>query len=94
MGNLLRAATGEISDVDTVAGPDSYPTGGFSIKTSLGRISDTAVSTDAPGYEAREVGAGDPEWLRIEVHSQDGTSEVAGGTDLSGDNFTYQAFRL
>ena len=96
---LLRAASGQEAAVDDVAPeePTSYPTGGFSVRSSLGRIDDASVSADDGDWEARvtAVGSGDrANFCNVQVYSQDGSGEAADGTDLSDTSFLLRTERL
>lgn len=97
--NILRAATGQQSSVDTLDDqqPGSYSTGGFSVRSSLGRVDDATVSVDSPDYEARVTGTGDDDranYANIQIYSQDGTGEVAADTDITEDTFVLRTNRL
>lgn len=90
--NILSATNGE-QQTNSVSGPSSYPTGGFSVDTDLARASEALVGTDAEAYEARVESTSDNS-LVIGMYSQGSGTEIAAGTDLSGDSLTYNAYML
>jgi len=92
MPNQLRGRFGEVES-NTDAGPTSYPTGGFSIATGLGRISTAMVESDSGSYELR-VQSTPTNNIVTQAFSAGTTNEVAAGTDLSGVTVTYTATRL
>lgn len=96
----LRAATGEQMEIQTVTGPTSYPTGGFSVVSNLGRVDEFTVQTpsnsihsknhDITGYNtmvttAFSMGTGDA--------AAEG-QEYNDASNLSGDEFVLTAYRL
>lgn len=93
MARILRAAKEQQSDHDSTSGPGSYSTGGFSIRTNLGRVDEFDVDAADATYEA-QASVSDNNALVVEAHAQDGTGETAAGTDLSGVTFHYSAYRL
>lgn len=96
---ILSTQGGEIGS-DEVTGPDSYSqvtesggsydSGGYSIPTDLIRVDTGLVETDNEGQEARVVSTNE-NFLIVGVYEADGTAQVTGGTDLSNDEFSYQA---
>lgn len=94
MPSLLRAARGGQSAADDVSGPSSYPTGGFSVRTDLGRVDRAVAEGDSldNGYEVTSIA--DDNALVIQAYDKAAGGEIAGGTDLSDDTVTYLAKRL
>lgn len=97
--NILRAATGQQAGVDNLDDqqPNSYSTGGFSVRSSLGRINDATVSVDNGDWEARvtNIGTGDrANFANVQVYSQDGSGEAANNTDIESDTFVLRSERL
>lgn len=98
--NKLRAATGKLSEVDTVSGPATYNTGGFTINTNLGRVNEALVNffgtapSSVAAHEARLQSIVSNNGLLVTVHSQDTGDEFADNTDLSDAEFSYNAHRL
>lgn len=92
MGDVLQASKGQQAESETLAGPSSYPTGGFSHRSDLGRVD--AVHGDVDdGTQEVTMTASDDNAVVIQAFSQGG-GEIAAGTDLSGDTYTYTAHRL
>lgn len=91
---ILRAQNGMQTNVDSASGPSSYPTGGFSVSTDLGRVDEASVDIDNPLYEARLDSVTSKNSLLVEAYSQASGTELAAGTDLSTDSVTYTAHRL
>lgn len=94
MSDILRAASGQQSESLSQDGPSSYPSGGFSIRTNLGRVDEAMVQTDDMGFDAKVSQVTDNNVLQVAVVSQDSGNEVSDSTDLSGVSFTYDAYRL
>lgn len=95
--NLLTAMSGQQSASDTATGPQSYDTGGFSVRTSLGRVDRATASVDNGDREARVTDTGSQDtanYVNIQVYQQGGAGEVSQDTDLSGDEFLIDAKRL
>lgn len=97
--NILRAASRQESAVDSLGDqqPNSYSTGGFSVRSSLGRIDEGTVSMDNGDREARvtNIGTGDrANWANVQVYSQDGSGEIPADTVISGDTFVLRTERL
>lgn len=95
--NLLTSMSGQQSASDTETGPSSYPTDGFSVRTSLGRVDRASASVDDGAREARVTGTGSLDtanYVTVQVFEQDTASEVSGGTDLSGDEYLIDSKRL
>lgn len=92
--NILRAASGQQAETSSEAAPSSYPTGGFTVSTDLGRVDEAMVEGDDGSWEVRLDSVSSKTDLDVQVFSQDGTGEAAGGTDLSGMGITYDAKRL
>jgi len=88
----MVAKSGGLVNSDQVAGPGSYPTGGFNIDTKLGRISTAMVESDSASYELR-VQSTPTYQIAVQAFSAGTSSEVAAGTDLSGVNVTFTATR-
>lgn len=93
MPDIFEAASGQQSTVDNVSGPSSYPSGGFSHRTDLGRVDSASVDADAGSVDASINTIQNDNEVVIEVFSQSG-GEVASGTDLSHDTYTVTANRL
>lgn len=93
MPNILRAANGQQNESDSFAGPSSYPTGGFSHRTDLGRVDNASVELDRGDFEAHVESIDDDNNLVIQAFSQGG-GEAAAGTDLSSDTFTTDSYRV
>jgi len=97
--NVLRTSSGQLQAADSVDGPSSYPTGGFSVNTDLGRVNTAMVDSNNDSYEARATGVGSAGsgtqegFVVVQLYSQDGTGEVDAGTDVSGTEVSYSAFR-
>lgn len=94
MPDLLRAASGQQVQTSSESGPSSYPTGGFSIRTGLGRVDEALVQNGNASYEARLDSISDNNAIVVTMYSQGTGTELAAGTDLSDDSVTYQAKRL
>jgi hypothetical protein len=94
MSPRTQNASGAITDADQVAGPDAYPAGGWELDVNLGRVDDYDVAIDDAAYEARVTGVNNAQNLVVTVSNQDGTGEIADGTDLSGTTIRYSATRL
>lgn len=88
----LQATEGRQVEVESVDGPSSYPTGGFSARSNLGRVDESTVEAVGEAYEASST-VDDDNAVVIEAYSQGG-GEVPAGDDISGTTFTYQAYRL
>lgn len=91
--NSVRAASGQQIETDTVDGP-TYNTGGFTISTNLGRVDEFIVYANGSGYEARYASTESNNQAVVTVHSQGSGDEVGDDTDLTGETFTYTAYRL
>lgn len=91
--NTLRAASGQHTESDTVSGV-TYNTGGFTVNTNLGRVDEAMVEARGSLYEARFDSVISNNGLVVTVHSQASGDELADDTDLTGENFTYTAYRL
>lgn len=96
MPNILRAASGQQSDIDSVSGPTTYPSnaGVFSVRTDLGRVDQAMVQVDNSQLTTRVESISSNNILNISVNSVATATPVQAGTDLSGDTFTYAAWRL
>lgn len=92
--SLINSSTGKAVDSDSVSGPDSYPSGGFEVSTDVLRASAAQVATDEIGTDARVTDTIDSNTLVVEAVDEATGSEVTGGTDLSGTEFTYTARKL
>lgn len=91
MSNVSLAATGQKTQADTVSGPTSYTSGGTGFSTDLGRVDTATIETNNEAYEATVTGiASNNEMTVVVVNTSDGV-ELAGGTDLSADDFTFTA---
>jgi hypothetical protein len=92
--NVLRAASGQEQDVRSVSGPSSYPTGGFSVRADIGRVSEAITQGDSVdnGYVVTAIN--DSNALVVQAYDKAAGGEIAGGTDLSDDSITYFANRL
>lgn len=91
--NRTEFKDGSVREIDTEAGPDAYPAGGFEITPDLGRIGNATVEAQDLGYTARVLDITADSNLVVGVVATDGTGEVAADTDLSGVTFTYTAYR-
>lgn len=92
---------GSLSEYNDQDGPAAYAAGGFDIQTDIGRVDNAEVSVDDEGYEARVTAtpsAANPGAFTVQVYTIDfaggAVAEVAGGTDLGGVTFYYEAHRL
>lgn len=93
MPNLLRAAQGGMSETNSESPPASYPSGGFTVSTDLGRVDEAIVQIDNASWEARLESTDETEMV-VGVYSQGSGNEAAAGTDLSDDSVSYTAARL
>lgn len=93
MGDLLRAAEGGNFEAESNSGPSSYPTGGFSVTSDLGRIDEIILDAQNASWEAIRESTSDNSVV-VGVYSQGTGTEAAAGTDLSGVDFTHIAFQL
>lgn len=92
--NVLTASSGQQNEPNNVAGPSSYPTGGFSIRTNLGRVDQAIIQGDnsARSYKVQSTPTNH---IVATAHSAGSSgTELASGTDLSSDNIVYDAYRL
>lgn len=92
MARKYKTESGALVEVEEETGPTSYPTGGFTVSTELGRVNSAQVDTDDPAYEARNTGASGTEFTVVATDPS-GT-EVSAGTDISSVTFNYTAKRL
>lgn len=93
MSNVIRASSHQQNDTNTRTGPSSYPSGGFSLRTDLGRVDEATVEAQDGDWEAVNSGTTGNNHIQTAVFSQGG-NEAQAGTDLSSINFTYDAYRL
>jgi len=91
---ILEATQGQQNEGRSFAGPSSYPTGGFSARSDLGRVDEATVQVDNGSYDAHVESVADNNALIVQVVEEDTASEVGGGTDLSGETFVQTAYRL
>lgn len=96
--NVMRAATHQQEEDNSVDGPASYPSGGFSVRTDLGRVDEVIVHAGESGdgqkpFDATAV-VQDNNALVVSAFSQPTGVEAAAGTDLSNITFSYTAQRL
>lgn len=98
MVNVLRAATHQEAEEDTVAGPTSYPTGGFTVRSDLGRVDEVIphAGESDDGQKPFDATAlvQDDNAIVISAFSQATGVEAQAGTDLSGIDFSWTAHRL
>jgi len=87
----LVARSGQLQETDHVSGPNSYATGGFSVRTNIGRVDNQIVEGDNATYEFR-ASVADNNAIVVSAYSQSTGTEVAANTDLSGVTVTYTAF--
>jgi len=87
----LQAKSGQLSEVNNEAGPTSYTTGGFSIRTGLNRVDNAIVQGSDGTYEMRES-VSDHNAIVVTAHSQASGGELPAGTDLSSVTVTYAAY--
>lgn len=93
MVKILRAASGQQTAVEDGSGPTSYPSGGYSMRSKLGRVDSAHAEIDSGEYQAHVESINDNNALVIQVYSQGG-SEVGGGTDLSDETVRTDSSRL
>lgn len=101
--SLLRGVVSEV-EVQGVAGPSSYPSGGFTQGSDMGRVDQFMVQVDNPDVYARPHSAGTSSAITgsnqmvIQVYSANtGNSagtEASANSDFTNDNFVIRAFRL
>lgn len=98
MVNVLRAATHQEAEEDAVVGPASYPTGGFTIRSDLGRVDEVIVHAQESGDNQKPFDATaevqDDNAIVVSAFSQATGVEAAAGTDLSAITFSWTAHRL
>ena len=94
MGSILTAVKGQGLDVNSVAGPTSYNTGGFTIPTDLGRVDEATLQIDNSSFETRVDSIASNNQIAAQVFSQGSGTEASQDSDFSGDTVTYQAYRL
>ena len=94
MSSILRAAAGGQSESEEVSAPDSYPTGGFSVRSNLGRVDRALAEGDSldNGYEVTSIASNNA--MVVQAYDKAAGGEIGAGTDLSGDTVTYIAERL
>lgn len=92
MNARARAASRQRTETDTFAGPGAYNAGGETVQTSLGRVDAVTVEISDATYDARVTSTSDGQFT-YQVYAQDGTGEVADGTDLSAADVTFDATR-
>lgn len=92
MGNSIRAQRGDVL-VESISGPASYPSGGFSQRVDLGRVDEADVGMDSLDRFAVVNAVNDNNAVVIQAGSYGSGGEVAAGTDLSGDTFRLEAFK-
>lgn len=93
MPDIIQASSGQQSVTEDVSGPSSYPSGGFSHRTDLGRVDRATAAADAGSVDSSVNTIQNNNEVVISVFSQGG-GEVASGTDLSHDTYTVTANRL
>ncbi len=79
--------------IKTVAGPDSYPTGGFEVEIGeFEKVTQAAVSVKTGSYHAGVPSiTGNKPKVQVFVGAAGADTEVTAGTDLSGETFTIVA---
>lgn len=92
MSNKSRANARRLEDHGSTAAPAAYEAGGFDIRTKLHRVDVADANIDDAGYESRATVTGD-NVITVTVFAQDGTGEVAAGTDLSAATVYYSAYQ-
>lgn len=92
--NTLVARSGQLTEADSTSGPGSYPTGGFSIQTRMGRVDQAIVEGDNGAYDYKLNSVASHNQIVVQAYSQGSGTEVAANTDLSGDTVTYTAYML
>lgn len=90
----LVARSGQVTESNDTSGPTSYPTGGFSVRTNIGRVDEALVEGDSGTNVYEKTSVGDNNAIVIQAFSQASGGEIAAGTDLSGDTITYTAYML
>lgn len=97
--NILLAASGQqsaVGDLDDQQ-PNSYSSGGFSVRSSLGRVDEASVSGQQEGQEARvtATGSGDrANYVNVQLYSQGSGNQLQADTDISGDTYILRSERL
>lgn len=92
--NKLVAQSGQVTEADSTSGPGSYPTGGFSIQTNIGRVDQAMVEGDNGTYDYELNSVASHNVVVVQAYNNSTGSEVSSNTDLSGDTITYAAYML
>lgn len=94
MTNILRASAGGMTEQESLSGPESYPTGGFSVRSNLGRVNNVIVDGDSDTYEYEASSIDDNNAFVVQAWDRSDGTEAGAGTDLSEETVTYSAARL
>lgn len=96
----MRAATHQQVEDDSVPGPETYPSGGFTIDSGLGRVDEVIVTagesadSGSKPFDATATVQNHNEIL-VQAHSQASGVEVADQTEgLQNVTFSWTAQRL
>lgn len=83
-----------MAEQDSVTATESYQSGGFSVRSSMGRVDNVIVEgdSDTRTYEATSID--DDNAIVVQAFNRSDGSEAGEGTDLSDDTITYRASRL
>lgn len=94
MPSLLRAMEGGQTEADETSGPSSYPTGGFSVRSNLGRVDRAMAEIDDLDTGVEVTSVSDDNALIVQAYDKAAGGEIASGTDLSDNTVTHFATRL
>jgi len=95
MPDTIEGDEGGSVSLQSASGPSSYDAGaGFTVASNLGRVNEFMVDSDGENNVPGNQTVTNDNEMVVQVFNQDGTGEIAGGTDISGTTFTFLSARL